>query len=85
MSTLYTAINKAMALFVYFFCNTKPKHKLTMAATTPNVANYHTDPATSAVEDLIIEYTTKIFLTNEWVSNTMNACQHFQHYFRTKL
>jgi hypothetical protein len=62
-------------------CNTKPKHKLTMAATIPNVANYRTDPATSAVEDFITEYTTKIFLTNEWVSDTMHACQHFQHYF----
>ena len=56
-----------------------------MAATTPNVANYHSDPVTSAVEDYSTEYTTKIFLTNEWVSNTMHACQHFQHYFRIKL
>jgi hypothetical protein len=55
-----------MALFIHFFCNTKLKHKLTMAATNPNVANYHTDPATSAVEDFITEYATKIFLTNEW-------------------
>jgi len=33
-----------------------------MAATTPNVANYHIDPATSAVEDFTTEYITKILL-----------------------
>jgi hypothetical protein len=85
VSTLYTAINKAMAMFIYFSCNTKPKHKFIMASATPNFANYHTDPATSAVEDFITDYTTKVFLTYEWVSNTIHACQHFQHYFRIKL
>jgi hypothetical protein len=39
--------------------------------------NTLSDPATSAVEDFITEYTTQIFHTNEWVSNTMHVCQHF--------